>query len=70
MAFPEQLSLDVLRHTYLNYLISQGAKLNDIEQIAGYASPSTLALYRNVNQQEKSLALDQIKTQYPFDVKD
>lgn len=70
MAFPEQLSLDVLRHTYLNYLISQGAKLNDIEQIAGYASPSTLALYRNVNQQEKSLALDQIKTLYPFDEAD
>lgn len=66
MAFPEQLSLDVLRHTYLTYLASQGARLNDIEKIAGYASPSTLALYRNVNQQGKLLDLEQIKTQYPF----
>ena len=66
VAFPEQLSLDVLRHTYLTYLASQGARLNDIEQLAGYTSPSDLALYRNVNQQGKLLNLEQIQTQYPF----
>jgi hypothetical protein len=55
--------LDVLGHTYLT---SQGAKHNDIEQIAGYASPSTLALYRNVKQQKKSLALDQITVYIKF----
>ena len=66
LAFPEQLSLDVLRHTYLTYLASQGARLNDIEQVAGYTSPSDLALYRNVNQQGKLLDLDQINIQYPF----
>jgi uncharacterized protein involved in exopolysaccharide biosynthesis len=66
MAFPEQLSLDVLRHTYITYLASQGARLNDIEQVAGYTSPRDLALYRNVNQQGKLLDLEQIQTQYPF----
>jgi succinoglycan biosynthesis transport protein ExoP len=66
IAFPEQLSLDVLRHTYLTYLASQGARLNDIEQVAGYTSPSDLALYRNVNQQGKLLDLEQIQTQYAF----
>ena len=66
LAFPEQLSPDVLRHTYLTYLASQGARLNDIEQVAGYTSPSTLALYRNVNQQGKLLDLEQIQTLYPF----
>jgi succinoglycan biosynthesis transport protein ExoP len=66
IAFPEQLSLDVLRHTYLTYLASQGAKLNDIEQVAGYTSPSDLALYRNVNQQGKLLDLEQIQIQYDF----
>lgn len=66
VAFPEQLSLDVLRHTYLTYLASQGARLNDIEQVAGYTSPSDLALYRNVNQQGKLLDLAEIQTQYPF----
>lgn len=68
LAFPEQLSPEVLRHTYLTYLASQGARLNDIEQVAGYTSPSTLALYRNVNQQGKLLDLEQIQTQYPFNV--
>jgi succinoglycan biosynthesis transport protein ExoP len=66
IAFPGQLSLDVLRHTYLTYLASQGARLNDIEQVAGYTSPSDLALYRNVNQQGKLLDLEQIQTQYNF----
>lgn len=66
IAFPEQLSLDVLRHTYLTYLASQGARLNDIEQVAGYTSPSTLAIYRNVNQQGKLLDLEHIQTQYPI----
>jgi succinoglycan biosynthesis transport protein ExoP len=66
IAFPEQLSLDVLRHAYLTYLASQGARLNDIEQVAGYTSPSDLALYRNVNQQGKLLDLEQVQTQYPF----
>jgi hypothetical protein len=69
LAFPEQLSLNVLRHTYITYLASQGAKLNDIEQVAGYTSPSILALYRNVNQQGKLLDLEQIQIQYPFVVK-
>jgi len=66
ISFPEQLSLDVLRHTYLTYLASQGARLNDIEQVAGYTSPSDLALYRNVNQQGKLLDLEQIQTQFAF----
>ncbi|AGH47689.1 tyrosine-type recombinase/integrase [Paraglaciecola psychrophila] len=66
IAFPGQLSLDVLRHTYLTYLARQGARLNDIEQVAGYTSPSDLALYRNVNQQGKLLDLEQIQTQYNF----
>ena len=66
ITFPNQLSLNVLRHTYLTYLASQGARLNDIEQVAGYTSPSDLALYRNVNQQGKLLDLEQVQTEYPF----
>jgi len=66
MAFPEQLSLNVLRHTYLTYLASQGARLNDMEQVAGYTSPNDLARYRNVNQQGTLLDLEQIQIQYPF----
>jgi site-specific recombinase XerD len=69
MAFPEQLSLNVLRHTYLTYLASQGARLNDMEQVAGYTSPNDLARYRNVNQQGTLLDLEQIQIQYPFVIK-
>jgi len=66
--FPEQLTLNVLRHTYITYLATQGVRLNDIEQLAGYTSPSNLAAYRNMNQQGKLLDIGQVKTQYPFGV--
>ncbi|MFQ3199223.1 MAG: succinoglycan biosynthesis transport protein ExoP [Paraglaciecola sp.] len=46
LSFPEQLSVDVLRHTYLTFLVSQGACLNDLEQVVGYIMAIDLALYR------------------------
>jgi hypothetical protein len=66
LVFPEQLSLDVLRHTYLTFLASQGARLNDIEQIAGYTPPNELARYRHVNQQGSQIELSKIQVQYQF----
>lgn len=66
LTYPEQLSLEVLRHTYLTYLVTQGCKLNDLELLAGFTSPSELARYRHVNQQGKVADLAQIQSQYPF----
>ena len=66
LSFPEQVSLHTLRHTYLTYLVNQGVKLNDIEHIAGYTSPSDLAQYRHVNSHAELSDLKDINTQYPL----
>lgn len=67
VAFPEQLTLKVLRHTYLTYLVTQGARLNDLEKIAGSINPAELGQYRAVNRQGNPLDIDQINTVYPLD---
>jgi succinoglycan biosynthesis transport protein ExoP len=66
LTFTEQLSLQILRHTYLTFLVSQGIKLNDIEQIAGYTSPSNLARYRNLYRHQEPVELQKVETQFSF----
>lgn len=66
VTFPDQRSLEVLQHTYLTYLASQVARLNDIKQGARDTSPIDIALYRNVKQQSKLLDIAKIQTQYAF----
>jgi uncharacterized protein involved in exopolysaccharide biosynthesis len=66
LAFPEQLSVDVLRHTYLTFLVNQGARLNDLELIAGYIVPTELALYRGVNRHAKAIEIEELNSVFPF----
>lgn len=62
IAFAEQLSLAVLRHTYITNLVVQGCKINDLEKIAGYISAGELGQYRAVKRQGQALTLAQINT--------
>ncbi|MFT5312367.1 MAG: succinoglycan biosynthesis transport protein ExoP [Paraglaciecola sp.] len=65
-AYPEQLSIEVLRHTYLTYLVTQGARLNDLEHLAGYLSPNALARYRTVNRHGESIEIGKVSSIFPF----
>lgn len=67
IAFPEQVSVDVLRHCYLAFLVGQGARLNDLEQVAGYISPTELAQYRSFNRQGELKSLDELNLSYSLD---
>ena len=67
LAYPEQFSLAALRHTYLTYLVGIGARLNDLEQVAGFVSPAQLGLYRQVNRRGDPVDIEHLDTQYPFD---
>lgn len=64
--FPEQINTDALRHCYLVFLVSQGAKLNDLEQVAGYISPAQLGQYRNLNRQSALKPLAELDLSYPI----
>ncbi|WP_158972803.1 tyrosine-type recombinase/integrase [Paraglaciecola sp. L3A3] len=65
---PEQVDVRMLRHCFITYLVAQGAKLNDLEQIVGYVSLSDLAQYRTVQRQGKLLDLADIDLNYPLRV--
>ncbi|MGS2720985.1 hypothetical protein [Paraglaciecola aestuariivivens] len=64
--YPEQLSVEVLRHTYLTFLVKQGCKLNDLELLAGHTPAKDIARYRQVNQQGKRTDIENIQTYFPF----
>lgn len=66
LSYPDQLSTEVVRHTYLTFLVSQGARLNDIEQIAGYVSPGQLSVYRQVQRRGEPVDINQVSTIYPL----
>jgi polysaccharide biosynthesis transport protein len=66
LVLPEQISIDVLRHTYIRFLIDQGVKLNDIEVICGFIAPAELAHLRRFKQATKSAAIENIDINYPF----
>jgi succinoglycan biosynthesis transport protein ExoP len=63
---PKQQSVDVFRHTHLTFLVNQGARLNHLEQFAGYIMPTELALYRGVNRQGKLIELEEVNSVFPF----
>jgi succinoglycan biosynthesis transport protein ExoP len=67
IAFPEQVSVDVLRHCYLAFLVGQGARLNDLEQVAGYISPTELAQYRSFNRQGELKPLNELDLSYTLE---
>lgn len=67
IAFPENVSVDVLRHCYLAFLVGQGARLNDLEQVAGYISPSELARYRSFNRQGELKPINELDLSYTLD---
>ena len=67
IAFAEQLSVALLRHTYITNLLVQGCKLNDIEKVAGYIAASELGQYRGVKRQGHALPLAQLNTIFALD---
>ncbi|WP_342805930.1 hypothetical protein [Alteromonas sp. M12] len=66
LAFAEQFSVAALRHTYLTYLVVQGARLNDLERVAGFVSPTDLSLYRQVNRRGEPVDVEQLNLQFPL----
>ena len=66
LPYPDQFSVAALRHTYLTFLVAQGARLNDIEQAAGFVPPAELGLYRQVNRNGNVVDIDSLETRYPL----
>ena len=66
LSLPDQLNPRAIRHSYLTFLVSQGVRLNDLQNIAGYTEPGALAQYRNVNRKQDLIEVSLAKIGYPL----
>ena len=63
---PGEVSSDVLRHTYLAYLVRQGARFSDLPRLVGYIAPAAYSLYGPLSPPGSAHPLDQIRLEYPL----
>jgi succinoglycan biosynthesis transport protein ExoP len=66
LELPDLISLGVVRHTYIGYLVDQGVRLNELELCCGYIAPATLSHFRQAKKLAKTTPLEQVQTSYPF----
>jgi len=62
----DRITAQDLRHTYLVYLVKQGARLSELEQIVGKMPSKTLLGYRRFSPDEPDKPLDEIFSVYPL----
>jgi len=62
----DQITCKALNHTYICYLIRQGVRFSELEQIVGNISPKVLFGYRGISPAGPGKSLDEITTSYPL----
>ena len=62
----EQITAKDLRHTYLTYLVRQGVRLSELEQIVGKMPSKVLLNYRQFLPDKSDRTLKEISITYPF----
>ena len=65
LANPGEVNAAVLRHTYLAYLVRQGARLADLGDIVGYVAPAAFREYGRLSPSGPGLPLAQIDPVFP-----
>lgn len=63
---PADVSLELVRYSYLAYLVSQGCRLSELERLAGYLAPAELASLRTHADSLKTQSLGVIETRFPL----
>jgi succinoglycan biosynthesis transport protein ExoP len=66
LASPHEVNPQVLRHTYLLYLVEQGARLGDLHRQVGRLPPALLAAYGAASPPGPGLPLDRIDPHLPL----
>ena len=65
LANPSEVNSQVLRHTYLAYLVRQGARLADVGAFIGQVAPADLREYSKLSPAGPGLSLEQIDLVFP-----
>lgn len=62
---PDKVGADALRHTYIAYLVRQGIRLSELEQVVGPLPAKTLAWYGRLSPPGPGLRLDAVQLIHP-----
>lgn len=62
---PEEIDAESLRHTFLAYLIRQGLRLSEVEQVAGPLPASVIASYGRFSPDGPGISIAKIDLEYP-----
>ena len=61
----QKITSDALTDTYIIYLVKQGLRLSELEQITGYIDPVKLSAYSHYSPQKRGLSIADINLIYP-----
>ncbi|MDF0678639.1 MAG: integrase, partial [Nitrosomonas sp.] len=62
-----QVSAEILRQTYILYLVRQGIRLGDLESVTGYISPTELSGYGTYAPAGTRYPVESVNLFYPID---
>ncbi len=62
---PELATAENIRHSYLVFLVSQGMRLADLENVAGPMAPSARAAYAVHSPDGTAVPIDQVEHIHP-----
>ena len=61
----QEMNAESIANTYIIYLIKQGMRLSELEQLVGYTEPATLAKYSRYSPEKRGLPISEINLVHP-----
>lgn len=66
LSSPGEIGSDVVRHTYLAFLVRQGARFSDLPRVAGHIPPANYSLYGPLSPPGPARPLAEVCVEYPL----
>jgi polysaccharide biosynthesis transport protein len=61
----DEITAEAIRHSYIVYLVRQGLRLSDLEQITGYLEPTVISSYSAYSPPQQGLSIDNVELLHP-----
>ena len=65
---PEHINAEIIRFSYMLYLVRQGIKLSDLAKVFGSISPSRLVELGHFSPEQAGIPIENINLEFPVDV--
>jgi integrase len=62
---PGEITAEAIRHSYIAYLVRQGLRLSDLEQITGYLEPFVISSYSSYSPPQQGLSIGDVELLHP-----